>query len=264
MDLTNRQELETYFARHMDTVLFPVLADQYLQSGDLERALKVCEIGLEYHPQHVDGLYLQARVLKEMGRLDEAEKCLLSLQSAGQYHARGMELLVEVQRKLHRSPAARLQVWKYIHQHCPTHPRAAANIRRLKRQLAAGPGPKPKKRVTSSRWKQNIPESFTPSAVSTSVAPGSEPASPPPEEESPPSFQATRSAEEIELPEDILGVEASPAETSPAPEEEAPGESVLRFREEDTSDQEESEPPAPEGKTEAPELRLQEDTTPEP
>ena len=55
MNLNNQAELEVYFADNFDTVLYPILADMYLQNRDLVRARKVCEIGLGYHPDHVDG-----------------------------------------------------------------------------------------------------------------------------------------------------------------------------------------------------------------
>ena len=50
MNLTNLTELELYFADHFDTVLFPVLAEIYQDKGEYDRAKRVCEIGLEHHP----------------------------------------------------------------------------------------------------------------------------------------------------------------------------------------------------------------------
>ena len=38
MDLKNQIELELYFADHFDTILFPVLANIYLDQNDLKRA----------------------------------------------------------------------------------------------------------------------------------------------------------------------------------------------------------------------------------
>ena len=42
IDLKDKTALEFHFADHFDTALFPVLADIYLQTGDLRRAKKVC------------------------------------------------------------------------------------------------------------------------------------------------------------------------------------------------------------------------------
>ena len=41
MNLNNQIELELYFADHFDTILFPVLAEMYLEQNDLRRARKV-------------------------------------------------------------------------------------------------------------------------------------------------------------------------------------------------------------------------------
>ncbi|MFQ6614193.1 MAG: hypothetical protein ACE5D1_05045, partial [Fidelibacterota bacterium] len=156
MDLTNKVELEEYFADHFDTVLFPVLADLYLREKDYSRALKVCEIGLGYHPAHMDGLYTQACVLVALGRLEEAEKSLLALKETGLYHAHGMELLVDVQRRLRRAASARIKTWEFIIRHRPRHPRAAANIRRLKKKIAEGPRRPAPKRKKSTVKKQAL------------------------------------------------------------------------------------------------------------
>ena len=58
MNLKNQIELELYFADHFDTILFPVLAELYLNQNDLKRARKVCDIGLKdkkYKPFGVEG-----------------------------------------------------------------------------------------------------------------------------------------------------------------------------------------------------------------
>ena len=74
MDLTNKQDLELHFAEHFNTRLFPVLAEHYLEDQDAERALKVCEIGLSYHPENADGWYILAKVHYDTGNMVETEK----------------------------------------------------------------------------------------------------------------------------------------------------------------------------------------------
>ena len=76
MDLQNQIELELYFADHFDTILFPVLADIYLDQNDLKRARKVCEIGLKHLKNDSAGLYILAQVDKQEGNLKLAEKTL--------------------------------------------------------------------------------------------------------------------------------------------------------------------------------------------
>ena len=55
LDLTNKKLLETKFADDFATPFYPILADMYLLEGDLTRAKKVCEVGLNHDSTNVDG-----------------------------------------------------------------------------------------------------------------------------------------------------------------------------------------------------------------
>ncbi|NOZ74289.1 MAG: hypothetical protein GXO90_02785 [FCB group bacterium] len=216
MDLTNKVELEEYFAEHFDTVLFPVLADLYLQEEDYSRALKVCEIGLGYHPTHLDGLYTHARVLVAMDRLEDAEKSLLALKEEGLYHAKGMDLLVDVQRRLRRAPAVRIKAWEIISRYNPRHPRAASNIRRLKKKIAEGPRTTTTKRKKSPTSKPIQKTDTALKDISQVTAIREETGLPEQESrETPPSFQSTKAADEIDIPEDIFNQSPEPAPETP-------------------------------------------------
>ena len=60
MNLNNQAELEAYFADNFDTVLFPILADMYLDGRDLVRARKSARLALvTILIMLMDGLYLQ-------------------------------------------------------------------------------------------------------------------------------------------------------------------------------------------------------------
>ena len=72
MDITNQTELELYFADHFDTVLFPVLADMYQSKADYTRAKRVCEIGLEHHPESVDGQFILSQAEMALGNFEIA------------------------------------------------------------------------------------------------------------------------------------------------------------------------------------------------
>ena len=76
MNLQNQIELELYFADHFDTILFPVLADMYLNQHDLKRSRKVCEIGVSHHPNDAAGWFTLAQIEIEEGQLKDAEKAL--------------------------------------------------------------------------------------------------------------------------------------------------------------------------------------------
>lgn len=124
MDLSNKTELEKYFADHFDTVLFPVLADIYKTEGDLIRAKKVCEIGLEYHPTNVDGLFILAELYQSLNDLASAEKLLKNVIAIEPLHYRAVLRLAKIQLKLNRSSDSIVALWRKIAKINPTHPEA--------------------------------------------------------------------------------------------------------------------------------------------
>jgi len=129
MDLKNKAELEKYFANHFDTVLFPVLADIYKTEGDLNRAKKVCEIGLEYHPNNVEGLFILAEINQLGGNLMVAEKLLKNVMAIEPFHYRAALNLAKIQLKLKRAPDSIAKLWRKIAKINPTHPDAKAFLK---------------------------------------------------------------------------------------------------------------------------------------
>jgi len=114
MNLNNQAELETYFADNFDTVLFPILADMYLHSRDLVRARKVCEIGLGYHPDHVDGRFILAMVELEAGNERESEKLLKEVVQSGTDHLQAAFQLAIVQQSLGRAESTLQKSWNKV------------------------------------------------------------------------------------------------------------------------------------------------------
>jgi len=126
MDLSNKTELEQYFAEHFDTVFFPILADIYKKEGDYKRAKKVCEIGLEYHPSNVEGSFVMAEINQLEGDLYEAERFFKNILSVEPLHYRGAVNLVKIQMELKRSPETIAKLWRKIARINPTHTEAKA------------------------------------------------------------------------------------------------------------------------------------------
>ena len=116
VDIYNKKALELYFADNFETALFPVLADYYLQEKDYERAEKVCEIGLEHHPDSVDGLFMSAQVAVAQGRDQDAEQYLKKILSTGVIHYESLRLLAGIQKHLQRSINTQAATWKKIQQ----------------------------------------------------------------------------------------------------------------------------------------------------
>lgn len=114
MDLSNRTAMELHFADNFETHLFPVLADHYLKDGDLERARKVCAIGLEYHPKNADGLFILGQVNRSAGDLQKAEQSFKSVLKNGTIHLQAATSLAEIQTELQRSEVTVMKTWQLV------------------------------------------------------------------------------------------------------------------------------------------------------
>ncbi|MDP6456968.1 MAG: hypothetical protein QF613_01340 [Candidatus Marinimicrobia bacterium] len=158
MDLQNIEELEIYFANHFDTWLFPVLAEHYLTEGDHERAHKVSEIGLSRHPDHVPGLFVEARIQMAEGKLKNAEKLLKKTVSLDPGHFNAYILLAQVQADLGRSAKTVRKLYETILEMDSTNEKAKAWLakpsdagKRSRKKVTAPAKRAPKGRVKKPR-----------------------------------------------------------------------------------------------------------------
>ena len=103
IDLTNKKLLETKFAEDFATPLYPILADMYLLEGDLTRARKVCEVGLDHDSTNVDGKYILGKVAVAENKLTLAEKWLKQVVDENPAHFTALRLLINVEIQLKRS-----------------------------------------------------------------------------------------------------------------------------------------------------------------
>ena len=112
MNLTHLTELELYFADHFATVLFPVLAEIYQDKGEYDRAKRVCEIGLEHHPNSIDGQFILSQAELGLGNLTGAEKWIKKVLTQIPDHKNAATSLPMVQEQLDRSPTTLKTSWK--------------------------------------------------------------------------------------------------------------------------------------------------------
>jgi|TARA_B110000914_G_scaffold220602_1_gene230941 tetratricopeptide (TPR) repeat protein len=112
MNLENLTELELYFADHFDTVLFPVLAEIYQDKAEYDRAKRVCEIGLEHHPNSIDGQFILSQAELGLGNLSAAEKWMKKVLTQISDHKNAATSLPMVQEQLDRSPTTLKTSWK--------------------------------------------------------------------------------------------------------------------------------------------------------
>ena len=61
MENYSRYALEHAFANDFKSPLFPVLANLYYENQELQRALKVCKIGLKNDPNNYIGQYILSK-----------------------------------------------------------------------------------------------------------------------------------------------------------------------------------------------------------
>ncbi len=115
MNLASKTELELYFADHFDTVLFPVLADVYLQDGDTVRSRKVCDIGLKQYPAQPDGLFILAEVDRAEGHTEASEKGFKAVLKECPDHLNAAIALAELQTELGRAGGTLTRAWKTVH-----------------------------------------------------------------------------------------------------------------------------------------------------
>ena len=103
IDITNKKALEEAFAENFASPYYPVLANLYLQEGDLARAKKVCEVGLEHNGSNIDGKFILAKIALAENKLTIAEKWLKLVVFENQAHFRALRLLINIEFQLKRS-----------------------------------------------------------------------------------------------------------------------------------------------------------------
>jgi len=145
--------LELYFADHFDTVLFPVLAEIYQDKGEYDRAKRVCEIGLEHHPNSIDGQFVLSQAELGLGNLTGAEKWIKKVLTQIPDHKNAATSLPMVQEQLDRSPTTLKTSWKRAQEVDPDNQFAKDFLSEKKTK----PKPKPKKKKEKKASVSTIP-----------------------------------------------------------------------------------------------------------
>lgn len=77
------EELENKVSSDPDSLSFVALADLYRQNGQIDKALKVCQQGLERHPEYGDGHIVLAKICLARRRFQDAEIALEHADATG-------------------------------------------------------------------------------------------------------------------------------------------------------------------------------------
>ena len=119
IDITDKKSLEVAFAQNFDSPYFPILAELYLQEGDLRRAKLVCEVGLKHNLGNDFGKFILAKVALAEDKPTIAEKWLkqVVIDNPGNFNA--LRMLIRLEFSLNRSPKTINKYIQYILQYLP-------------------------------------------------------------------------------------------------------------------------------------------------
>ena len=92
----NIHDIEKIFSQKLDSPIFIVLANYYYDKRLYEHAHKVCEIGLNYNADNIDGQYMLAKILLIKDEVKKAESILQSIVIKQPYHLNSILLLIQI------------------------------------------------------------------------------------------------------------------------------------------------------------------------
>ena len=103
IDILDKKMLESTFADDFASPYYPILAELYLQEGDLSRARRVCEIGLDHDSTNIDGKFVFAKVAMAEEKFTVAEKWLKRVVDENPAHFNALRMLIRLEFQLSRS-----------------------------------------------------------------------------------------------------------------------------------------------------------------
>ena len=103
IDILDKKWLESTFADDFASPYYPILAELYLQEGDLSRARRVCEIGLDHDSTNIDGKFVFAKVAMAEEKFTVAEKWLKKVVDENPAHFNALRMLIRLEFQLSRS-----------------------------------------------------------------------------------------------------------------------------------------------------------------
>ena len=104
--------MQRLFGRVLLVIKFPFLAEIYQSKAEYNRAKRVCEIGLEHHPNSVEGQFILSQAEMALGNLVVAEKWLKKVLDMIPAHQPAAAALPVLQEQLGRSKNTLTDSWK--------------------------------------------------------------------------------------------------------------------------------------------------------
>tara|TARA_B100000959_G_scaffold254061_1_gene285439 strand:- start:87 stop:782 length:696 start_codon:yes stop_codon:yes gene_type:complete len=140
----NKEKLETIFSNDLGTSYFPLLAEEYLDAGDYDRALKVLDIGLLLNPDNNDGKYIKAKIAMIHADSKVAVSLLKEILDSDDLYINAMKMLALHYQSTGSHTASLLKILNQILDLSPGDEFALGLMKSLK---------KPKKRVSKASKK---------------------------------------------------------------------------------------------------------------
>ena len=119
ININNKKELELIFSQNFGSPYFPILADIYMQEGDLSRAKIVCEIGLQHSPENNCGKFILSKIALAQEKPAVAEKWLKQIINHDAGNFKALRILLRLAVLLQRSPKAIKSYLNIILAHLP-------------------------------------------------------------------------------------------------------------------------------------------------
>ena len=107
----NLRELESLFAEDFNSPIFPILADYYLSTSQLDKALKVIQLGLKHSPDNYLGQYVLAKIYILKNDFAKAENILYDVVKYQPFNEEAHVILVKILISLQRAKKA---IQKYL------------------------------------------------------------------------------------------------------------------------------------------------------
>ena len=92
----NIKILEEIFSEDFNSPVYAILAEEYLNLGDFDRASTVCNIGLENDPQDLAGKYLLAKIYFFQDKKNESRKILNQILNQFPIHLNARQLIIKI------------------------------------------------------------------------------------------------------------------------------------------------------------------------
>ena len=99
----NLRELESLFAEDFNSPIFPILADYYLSTSQLDKALKVIQLGLKHSPDNYLGQYVLAKIYILKNDFEKAENILYDVVKYQPFNEEAHVILVKILISLQRT-----------------------------------------------------------------------------------------------------------------------------------------------------------------